>query len=129
MSPAAQALPDFESPDLAAIVEALPPEVIDSLPFGAIRIGPDGRVQYYSQAERRLSGYAKEAVGLDFYASIAPCMNNAAFLSRIEAAAKAGQLDIEFGHVGDFSDRERQLRIRIVSASGGGYWQFHARED
>ncbi len=122
-------LPDFEAPDLAAAVESLPLEVVDSLPFGAIRIGADGKVKFYSKAERQLSGYAREAVGLDFYASIAPCMNNAAFLGRIEAAAKAGKLDIEFGHVGDFSDRQRELRIRIVSASGGGYWQFHLRED
>lgn len=124
-----RALPDFEAPDLAAVVESLPQEAVDSLPFGTIRVGIDGAVQHFSQAEQRLSGYSRKAVGLDFYSSVAPCMNNADFRGRIEAAAKAGKLDIEFGHTGDFSDKERELRVRVMSASNGGYWIFLAREE
>ncbi len=47
----------FDEPHLAAAVERLPPEAVDTLPFGAIRLGPDGIVGFYSQAEGVLSGY------------------------------------------------------------------------
>lgn len=49
-------LPHFEQPDLASVVEALPPEALDTLEFGAIRLDASGVVQIYSEAERRLSG-------------------------------------------------------------------------
>ena len=129
LSPDSNEIPQFETSDLAAILERSPPDLIDRLPFGAIHLGSQGEVLRYSATERRLSGFAREAVGLDFYAKIAPCMNNAAFRGRIEAAARAGRLDIEFGHVGDFDDRERELRVRVMSASSGGYWIFMSREE
>jgi hypothetical protein len=36
-------------------------------------------------------------------------------------------VDIEFGHVGDFDDADKELRCRILSATGGGLWGFIQR--
>ena len=126
---------DFDTPELARAVEALSPAEIDALPFGAIRLDTDGRVRYYSGAEARLSGRGSErpVLGLDFFSAIAPCMDTPAFRGRIERARAAGRLDLEFGHVGDFADRARLLRVRVQSAADGadrgGYWIFLARDD
>ncbi|WP_242140256.1 MULTISPECIES: PAS domain-containing protein [unclassified Sphingomonas] len=122
-------LPEFETRHLASAIEALPGDIVDRLPFGVIRIGNDGRVEYYSATERRLSGSGdRDRVGLDFFARIAPCMDNPEFRGRVERARAAGTLDLEFSHVGDFEDRDREMSIRIQSASSGGYWMFLRRD-
>lgn len=123
------ALPDFETPRLARAIERLPESEVDRLPFGAIRLGPDGRVLFDSAAERRLSGSGTNPrIGLDFFGSIAPCMDNPDVRGRIERANAAGTLDLDFTHVGDFEDRDRELRVRVQSASDGGYWLFLRRD-
>jgi photoactive yellow protein len=122
-------LPDFEAPDLARRVEALPSDDVDRLRFGAIRLDPRGVVRHYSRAEGRLSGRGDARVTLDraFFAEIAPCMDTPEFRGRIERALASGTLDLEFGHVGDFADRDRELRVRVQPASSGGYWIFMQR--
>lgn len=125
----AHELPDFDEPDLAMAIEALPSETVDTLPYGAIRLNDDGKVEFYSAAERRLSGSGNhDRLGLDFFSKIAPCMDNPHFRGRVERARESGTLDLEFSHVGDFEDRDRELTVRIQSASAGGYWIFMRRD-
>jgi photoactive yellow protein len=122
-------LPGFDHDDLAAAIERLPAEALDSLPFGAIRLNPDGEVVVFSGAEKRLSGYGdRPTLGRHFFTQIAPCMGTQRFRGRIERALAAGEADIEFGWVGDFGDAGRQLRVRVQPASGGGCWIFMQRE-
>lgn len=124
------ALPDFDTPDLAVVVERLAPDVVDALPYGAIRINAAGFVRFYSAAERRLSGSGNRMrLGLHFFSQIAPCMDSPDFRGRIELALAAGSLDIEFGWTGDFSDGARGLRVRAISDPNGGYWIFIQRQE
>jgi hypothetical protein len=46
-----------------------------------------------------------------------------------ERAIAAGSLNVEFTHVGDFNDRDRELTVKIQSATGGGMWIFLRREN
>ena len=79
--------------------------------------------------QRRLSGSDNhDRLGLDFFSRIAPCMDNPDFRGRVERARVSGVLDLEFSHVGDFEDRDRELTVRIQSASTGGYWIFMRRD-
>jgi len=120
---------DFDQPDLARAMEKLSPEQIDALPFGVIRVDPDGRVALLSRAEAELSGFGKRpAIGKIFFSDIAPCMGVDEFQGRIQRARAHGHLDLAFGWVGDFSDRNRQLKVRVQSASDGGIWVFINRE-
>jgi len=122
--------PTFDDPDLARRVEALAQAEVDDLPFGAIRLDAAGTVVAYSQAERQLSGSGDHPrLGLDFFAEIAPCMDTPSFRGRIERARASGRLDLEFGYVGDFADRERELTVRVQPSSDGGLWIFLRRED
>ncbi len=122
-------LPDFNTPMLAQAVEGLSAEAIDRLPFGVIGLDRHGAVRVFSKTEARLSGYgARPALGKHFFAEMAPCMDNEFFRGRIEKARAAGTLDIEFTHVGDFSDRSRELTVRVQSARDGGVWIFHQRD-
>lgn len=118
----------FDARDLARQVEALGEAEIDALPFGAIRLDEKGAVTFFSKAERDLSGYgARPTVGKIFFTDIAPCMADAGFRGRLEAARDRGTLDIAFSWTGDFADRRREMRVRIQSASDGGVWIFMQR--
>jgi photoactive yellow protein len=120
---------DFDSPTLVRDVERLSEPEIDRLGFGVIRLDDDGRVLFYSKAEARLSGYGdRPIIGRVFFTEIAPCMDTDEFLGRVRAAQVAGKIDLEFGWFGDFSDRNRHLRVRVQSASAGGYWIFLDRD-
>ena len=123
-------IPRFEEPNLASAVESLPPDALDTLDFGAIRLDDGGAVQIYNLAERRLSGSGDlPRLGLEFFATVAPCMNQPGFRGRIERALALGRLDLKFSWTGDFSDRLRGVTVRVQSATGGGYWIFMRRED
>jgi photoactive yellow protein len=116
---------DFDQPDLARAVELLPEGEIDALPFGVIHINPVGRILLYSKREAELSGYgARPALGKLFFSEVAPCMGVEGFEGRIQRARAHGHLDLEFGWIGDFSDRNRKLKVRVQSASDGGMWLF-----
>jgi photoactive yellow protein len=126
---ASSTLLDYHVPHLAREVERLSEGQIDALPFGAIRLTAEGEVEYYSAAERRLSGSGeRQRVGLHFFDQVAPCMDNEHYRGRIQQAVATGTLDLEFSHIGDFADSERELTVRIQSSSTGGYWIFMRRE-
>ena len=118
----------FDTPDLARCVETMSADEIDQLSFGVIKLDRNGTVLFYSKAEAQQSGRgALATVGLKFFTEVAPCMNNPAFRGRIENAIARGTLDAEFSHIGDFSDRNRELQVRAQSATDGGVWLFHRR--
>lgn len=121
--------PDFNQSDLARTMERLSLEEIDDLPFGVIRVDADGRVVLLSRTEAELSGFGQRpAIGKIFFSDIAPCMGVEEFQGHIQRARAHGHLDLEFGWVGDFSDRNRQLKVRVQSASDGGIWVFINRD-
>jgi photoactive yellow protein len=121
--------PDFDEPELAKAVERLSPKDVHALPYGAVRLDAQGTVIFYSDTERRLSGYRKEVLGHTFFTEIAPCMNNAGFKGRIDRALTAGKLDIKFGYTGDLPSGTVDLDVRVQSAIGGGCWIFLRREE
>ena len=120
---------DFNAADLAHQLEQLSDAERDAAPFGIIKLDSAGRVTHFNATEARLSGYgSRPALGLDFFTSVAPCMGTAEFKGKIEQALRLGAVDIEIGHIGDFSDPERELQVRAQSAGDGGLWICILRE-
>lgn len=122
---------DFHTPRLDEAVERMPPDQVDRLPFGVVRLDAAGVVTFYSASERRMSGLRREALGRSFFADIAPCMDNADFRGRIERAWSEGRIDVAFGYVSDMPSGARgvELHVRAQSASDGGVWLFLLRGD
>jgi photoactive yellow protein len=109
-------------------IEQLSPEALDRLPFGVIRLDAAGRVTFYSKTEGEQSGFGdRKAIGQDFFTQMAPCLGTPEFLRRIERARQEATLDVMFEQIGDFDDAERELRVRVLSASSGGLWIFIQR--
>ena len=128
MTAPAEDLPDYDDPDLARRIEALPPAAIDRLPFGAIQVAADGTVVRYSRSEAEQSGmHQRPVLGRAFFQDIAPCMNGPGVRERIERARAAGTLDVRLRHIGDFGDRGRMLEMRAMAAADGGFWLFNRR--
>jgi photoactive yellow protein len=124
------ALPGFETPMLAEAVEALPLDHIDQLPFGVIGLDSQGIVRVFNRTEAEKSGFkGRPAIGKEFFIDVAPCMNNSYFKGRIDKAIASGTLDVRFTFVGDFSDRNRELAVRVQGAKDGGTWIFLRRSD
>jgi photoactive yellow protein len=108
---------------VAAQLEQLSASALDALSFGVIRIDAAGRVVFFSHTEAKQSGYGdRDAIGKKLFTELAPCMGTPDFARRVELAQAAGTLDICFEQVGDFDDRERKLRVRMVAAAAGGAW-------
>jgi photoactive yellow protein len=123
-----QKFTDVPAPELLSFVEALEPNAIDDLPFGVIRLDGSGKVIFFSRTEAKQSGFGdRDAIGRKFFTELAPCMGNPDFMRRLEQAQSAGKLDITFEQVGDFDDAERELQVRMISASTGGLWVFLQR--
>ena len=122
---------DIDAPNLAALVEGMEPEGINTLPFGAIRLDPEFKVVLYSDVERRQSGYRKEAVGRPFFLEIAPCLNTARCRDRIDQALANGKLDITFDHTADLPSgaQDVDIHVRVLPATGGGCWIFTSVDD
>lgn len=112
-----------DADDLVSRLEELTQAGLDLLPFGVIRLDNAGKVTFFSETEAKQSGFLRAtAAGLDFFTELAPCMSAHDFRARVERAAQSGKLDIQFEQVGDFADEARELRVRMASATGGGFW-------
>jgi photoactive yellow protein len=118
---------DFDMADLAAAVDRLAPDAVDTLPFGVIAIDRFGIVLLYNRTELMQSGYkGVPPVGQDFFKI--SCFGSTAFRGRIEDARQLGNVDLEIGWFGDFADPGRSLRIRVQSGKSGKLWLFIQRD-
>jgi photoactive yellow protein len=119
---------DVTDEDLPRCIEGLSAEALHALPFGVIRLDQAGRVTFFSRTESKRSVAGdKNLIGRGFFHDLAPCLEAEHFQRRFDRAMVAGSLDLTFEQVGDFDDMERELRVRVTSATGGGLWLFIQR--
>lgn len=86
------------------------------------------RRQTYSRTEAEQSEFRdRRAIGRNFFTQMAPCLSTPDRQRLIEEARRSGTLDIAFEQVGDFDDADRELQVRVISASDGGLWVFLQR--
>ncbi len=113
---------------MPARIERLSTQELDALPFGVVRLDAEGIVTFYSRTEAEQSGFRdRRAIGRNFFTQLAPCLSTPARQRLIDEARRTGTLDISFEQVGDFDDADRELQVRVISASGAGVWVFLQR--
>jgi photoactive yellow protein len=123
----ANAIIDFDAPDLAARIEQVSQHELDNLPFGVILLDREGTVLFYSATEARLSDYGEVPLGQNLF-DISRCLGSDDFRGRIARAMEAGPVNLEMGWPGDFGDPQRKLSIRVQSSRSGGMWMFIERD-
>jgi photoactive yellow protein len=112
--------------DLLARVDALTPEELDVLPFGAIQLDRHGRILRYNETESRLSRLpASDAIGRDFFAEIAPCTKVREFGGRFLTGVKHRDLDTSFRFHFPFAHGPRTVTVRLFySRTSESVWVF-----
>jgi photoactive yellow protein len=90
----------------------MPPEVLDSLPYGVIGMATDGTVDVYNAAESRLAGLSPGRVlGQHLFTVVAPCMNNYLVAQRLEDEA---ELDVVVPYVLTLRMRPTPVKLRLL---------------
>ena len=102
---------EFTSISFEQLEQASTPEV-DALSFGVVGLTRDGLVDVYNATEQRMAGLPPaKAVGLHFFNSVAPCMNNFMVAQRFEDEP---DLDTVFDYVLTFRMRPTPVRLRLL---------------
>jgi photoactive yellow protein len=119
-SVAANALPDasirFTAPDLFDLLEAATPEALDRLAFGVVAMGPDFTVERYNLIEGQRAGLTpSRVIGRHFFASVAPCANNALVAHRFVSEP---DIDAVIDYVFTFRMAPRKVRLRMLKRTG-----------
>ncbi len=109
-------VPAFEDPCLLDALLRMSPGELDELPFGVIRLSPEGFVVAYNRAESRLSGLdPARVIGKHFFVQVAPCTNNAIVAGRFATDA---DLDEIVPYVFTFRMAPTAVRLRLLQRRG-----------
>jgi len=104
----------FDSPDALAWLEAASTQALDTLPFGAIRMEPSGRVTAYNTWESAKAGLSKDRVlQRDFFADVAPCMNNYLVAERFRAEP---ELDVVLDYILTLRMAPTPVTLRLLKS-------------
>jgi photoactive yellow protein len=109
--------PDFHAPGLLHTLQGLSDPALDTLPFGVIGFGPDGRVTHYNRCEAQAAHFEPaRVIGQHVFIELAPCMNNYLVAGRFEDRLAAGAaLDETLPWVLTFRMRPTPVQLRLLA--------------
>ena len=115
--------PPFDDPCIGEKLRRLQVDDLNALDFGIVVLDDDGVVQFYNRYESELSGVApSDAVGRNFFTSLAPCSNNRIFLGRFRSGIESGDLDERFTYTFTYKMRPTLVDIRLYRDESGTNW-------
>lgn len=86
----------------------------DDAPFGIVGLDRDARVLTYNAYESRAAGLSRDSViGEDFFASVAPCMNNFMVAQRF---LDGERLDETLDYVLTLRMRPTRVKLRLLKS-------------
>ncbi|HEV7768313.1 MAG TPA: PAS domain-containing protein [Thermoanaerobaculia bacterium] len=99
---------------------------LDGLPFGAIRLGPDGSVLSYNATEATSASRRREdVIGRNFFSDIAPCTDVQEFAGRFHEGIAKQRLHASFPYRFDFKMRPRHVIVTLFySSQTSSGWVF-----
>lgn len=100
---------------------------LDLLPFGAIRLSPDGTITAYNQTEEKLAARkAADVIGRNFFTEVAPCTKVKRFFGAFQAGVERKELNEVFDFTFKFPTGAKDVRIRMIYAGSAepAVWIF-----
>lgn len=93
-----------------------PPEWLDTLDFGVVRLDAALRATAYNLRESLFTGYEPAAViGRPFFKDIGPCMDNPLIAGRLAAATAQGEpLDLTLDCMFRLRLKREPVRLRLL---------------
>lgn len=112
-NPLAPELTVEESRRISTLTEA----ELDKLPFGTIRLSPEGKVTGFNATEELLTGLRpNDVIGRYFFTEVAPCANVREFAGRFKEGVEKGELHVSFPYVFDFKKKPRTVHVTLFYA-------------
>ncbi len=117
------AIPSFDTPGLADLLDASSQEQLDALAFGVIGFDADNVVQRYNAVESQAAGLSPQRVISEpLFTNVAPCMNNFMVAQRFEDAAEQNsELDDTIDYVLTLRMRPIKVKLRLLASAGGAH--------
>ncbi len=105
---------------------ALLERLLEELPMGVVLLDADGRTVFFNAYEETLAGRRREDVlGLDFFETVAPCMNvrelAGVFRSGIGQSSLMHELEFQFPFPHLDQPRDVVVRLRSIELYGAPY--------
>jgi photoactive yellow protein len=105
----------FVSDDVIRRLGQLGRDEADELPFGAVRVDDEGRIELYNKWESELAGVpVASAEGKSFFKEIAPCTNNRLVRGRFQEGIEKGEMDFELKYTFTYKMKPTNVKIRAV---------------
>lgn len=116
------AIPTFDAPGLAQVLDASSQEQIDQLDFGVIGFDAGATVQRYNAFESQAAGLSPQRVlGEPLFTNVAPCLNNFMVAQRFEdALADGAELDETIDYVLTLRMRPIKVKLRLLAGANSG---------
>jgi photoactive yellow protein len=78
---------DFQGTDISGVLDRLPDEDRNRLPFGVVKLDTQGKVLAYNMAEAEISGVrVQDVIGKNFFLEVAVCTQRPEFYGRFRDA-------------------------------------------
>ncbi|MDQ6828767.1 MAG: PAS domain-containing protein [Gemmatimonadota bacterium] len=109
----------FDRWDIENVLAEMPPDEMDALPFGVIRLDANGKILYYSAREGELASRRHDdVIGKNFFDEVAPCTKRPEFHGRFVNGVKQGRFAVTFQYTFDY--RMNPLSVRVHMKRGEG---------
>ncbi len=114
---------DFLGTDISGVLDRLPDEARNRLPFGVVKLDPKGTILAYNMAEAEISGiHPDDVVGRNFFLDVAVCTQRPEFYGRFRDAMDTNKVlnlifDYEFQNA-LYASVHEPIKVRIHMVSG-----------
>jgi photoactive yellow protein len=106
---------NYTTVDVGSIVNRIPEESKDRLPFGLIKLDKLGKILEYNMAQASLAGIsAKEAIGKNFFLDLAVCTQRPEFFGKFKEGVDRGILNTVFEFTFDLRMTPTRVRVHMV---------------
>jgi photoactive yellow protein len=106
---------NYTTVDVGSIVNRIPEESKDRLPFGLIKLDRLGKILEYNMAQASLAGIsAKDAIGKNFFLDLAVCTQRPEFFGKFKEGVDKGVLNTVFEFTFDLRMTPTRVRVHMV---------------
>jgi photoactive yellow protein len=118
---------EIEPEAILSEIGTMTSQELDLLPFGAIRLSPNGTITAYNQTEEKLAARkATDVIGKNFFSEVAPCTKVKRFYGAFQTGVERKELNEVFDFTFKFPTGAKDVRIRMIYAGSAepAVWIF-----
>ncbi len=107
----------FDGVDMSEVINRMPDMVKNDLPFGLLKLDPEGNILEYNMAQEEISGIrAADVIGKNFFLDVAVCTQRPEFFGRFKEGLAKGVLNQIFDYVFEFRMVPTRVRVHMFTS-------------